>query len=46
MMREVASYLDNTSLKLIHNFIYSVTQRIQQGIEMKGGLNNSAKVKF
>ena len=36
-MREVASYLDSTSLKLIHNFIDSVTLRIQHGIEMEGG---------
>ena len=36
MMREVASYWDSTSLKLIHNFIDSVTRRIQQGLEMDG----------
>ena len=37
-MREVASYWDSTRLKLIHNFINSVTLRIQHGIEMEGGL--------
>ena len=37
-MREVASYWGSTSLKLIHNFIYSLARRIQQGIEMEGGL--------
>ena len=38
MTREVASYWDSTSLKLIHNFIDSVTLRIQHGIEMEGGV--------
>ena len=33
-MREVAQYWDSTSLKLTHNFIDSVTLRIQHGIEM------------
>ena len=37
-MREMMSYCVSTSLKLIHNFIDSVTRRIQQGIEMEGGL--------
>ena len=35
MMREVASYSDSTSLKLVHNFMDSVTRRIQQDIEKK-----------
>ena len=38
MMRGVASYWNSTGLKLIHNFIDSVTRRIQHGIEMEGGL--------
>ena len=46
MMRKVASYWDTTSPKPIHNFIDSVTLRIQHGIEMEGGLKKSAKVKF
>ena len=49
-MREVALYLDITSLKLKHNFIDSVTRRSQRGFEVEGGLKkfskNSAKVKF
>ena len=45
-MKEVASYWNSMGLKLIHNFIDSVTRRIQHGIEMEGGLKNSAKVKF
>ena len=43
MMREVALYLDKTCLKLTHNFIKSVTRRIEQGIDMTGGLKNSYK---
>ena len=38
MMNGVASYWNSTCLKLIHNFIDSVTRRIQHGIEMEGGL--------
>ena len=37
-MRELASYWNSKGLKLIHNFIDSVTRRIQHGIEMEGGL--------
>ena len=37
-MREVVSYWNSTGLKLIHNFIDSVTRRIQRGIEMERGL--------
>ena len=43
MMREVASYWDSTSLKLIHNFIDSVTRWIQYGNEMEGGLKKFCK---
>ena len=43
MMREVVSYWDSTSLKLIHNFIDSVTRRIQHGIEMEEGLKTFCK---
>ena len=43
MMREVASYWNSTDLKLIHNFIDSLTQMIQQGIEMEGGLKKFCK---
>ena len=42
-MREVASYLDSTSLKLIHNFIKTVTRRIQHGIEMEERLKKFYK---
>ena len=35
MMREVASYKDSTSLKLVH--------KIQHGIEMVGGLKKFCK---
>ena len=42
-MREVVSYCDSTSLKIIHNFIDSVTRRIQQGIDMEGGLKEFCK---
>ena len=38
MMREVVSYWDSMSHKLIHNFIDSMTRRIQQYTEMEGGL--------
>ena len=37
-MREVVSYWNRTGVKLIHKFIDGVTRRIQQGIEMEGGL--------
>ena len=43
MMREVASYWDSTSLKLKHNFIDSVTRRIQRGFKMEGGLKKFCK---
>ena len=43
MMREVASYWDSTSLKLIHNFIDSVTRRTQHGIEIEGSLQKFCK---
>ena len=43
MMREVASYWNSTSLKILHNFIDSVTRRIQHGNEMEGGLNKFCK---
>ena len=42
-MREVASKWDSASLKLIHNFIDSVTRRIQHDIEMEGGLTKFCK---
>ena len=42
-MREVASYCNSTGLKLIHNFIDSVTRRIQRGIEMEGRLKEILK---
>ena len=42
-MREVASYWNSTGLKLIHNFIDSMTRRIQQGIEMEGGRKKFCK---
>ena len=43
MMREVASYWNSTGLKLKHNFIDSVTRRIQHRIEMEGGLKKFCK---
>ena len=43
MMREVASYWDSMILKLTHNFIDSVTRRIQQGIEMEDVLKEICK---
>ena len=45
-MRELASYWNSKGLKLIHNFIDSVTRRIQHGIEMEEVSEYSAKVKF
>ena len=38
MMREMMSYWDSMSQKLIHHFTNSMTRRIQQYIEMEGGL--------
>ena len=35
--------LEQYGLKLIHNFIDSVTQRIQHGIEMEGRLKKFCK---
>ena len=43
MKREMASYWISTGLKLIHNFIDSVTRRIQHGIEMEVGLKKFCK---
>ena len=43
MMRVMASYWNSTGLKLIHNFIDSVTRRIKHGIEMEGGLKKFRK---
>ena len=43
MIREVASYWNSTGLKVIHNFIGSVTRRIQHSIEMEGGLKKFCK---
>ena len=43
MMRVMTSYWNSTGLKLIHNFIDSVTRRIQHGIEMEGGLKKFFK---
>ena len=37
-MREEASNWNSTGLKLIHNFIDSMTRRIQKGIEKEGAL--------
>ena len=42
-MRTVASKWDSTSLKLIHNFIDSVTGKIQHDIEIEGGLKKFCK---
>ena len=46
MMREIVSYWDNVGHKLIHNFIDSMSRRIQQWVEMEGGLKNSEKMKL
>ena len=43
MMREVLSYWDSTSSKFRHNFIDSMTLRIQHGIEMERGLKKFCK---
>ena len=46
MMREMASYWNSTDLKLIHNFIDSVTRGIQHCIEMERGLDKFCKSKI
>ena len=46
MTKEVLSYWESMSHKLIHNSIDSMSRRIQQCIEMEGGLKKSEKVNF